>query len=254
MLVIPAIDLRGGKCVRLYQGRFDRETVYADDPAAVAAAWEEQGAGLLHLVDLDGARAGRPRNLDAVQDILRSIRIPVELGGGIRDLGIIEMVLGMGVDRVILGSAAVSRPELVAEAVSRFGDRIVVGIDGRDGQAAIQGWEEVVNRDVVDLALEMKEIGVRRVIYTDIARDGALSGPNLEAIERMARQSGLKVIASGGVSGLQDIANLKKLEPSGVEAVIVGRALYTGGLSLPEALAVAGGGAVSADQANHTLP
>jgi len=241
-MVIPAIDLKGGRCVRLFQGRFDQETVYAENPAEVAAAWEEQGAEMIHVVDLDGALAGESRNLDAVKAILKRTRVPIELGGGIRDLAAISRVLELGVTRVILGTAATKSPGFVVEAVSRYGDQVLVGIDGRDGKAAVQGWEKVVNLDVIDLARQVGEAGVTRIIYTDILRDGALSGPNLPAIERMARESGLKVIASGGVSSLGDIADIKRLEPFGVEGVIVGKALYAGSLSLREAINCTRGG------------
>ncbi len=239
MLVIPAIDLRNGKCVRLVEGRLENETVYSDDPAEMARKWEGLGAGFLHLVDLDGAFAGEPRNARAVESILKAVSIPAELGGGIRDMERIAFYLDMGVNRVILGTAAISNPGLVREAVDRFGaERIVLGVDARDGMVAIQGWDSTVTKTAVELALEMKELGIERVIYTDIRRDGTLKGPNIESTKELAVKTGLKVIASGGVSGLDDIRAVKELEPFGVDSVITGKALYDGRLDLADALRV----------------
>ncbi len=239
MLIIPAIDLRAGKCVRLVEGKLDRETVYSDDPTAVARIWENSGAQWLHIVDLDGAFAGKPRNLETIGTIISSVDIPVQVGGGIRDLDTVDKLLEMGVSRVILGTVAIQKPVLVAEAVERFGDRIVVGIDARDGKVAIEGWGLTAEKDVQTLAMEVSKMGVSRVIFTDISRDGTLKGPNIEAVKKLAMACKIKIIASGGVSTIKDIEALKKLEPHGVEGVIVGKALYAGTVDIFDALALA---------------
>ena len=239
MTIFPAIDLRGGKCVRLFKGDFDQETVFSDQPAEVAQQWQEQGAQFLHLVDLDGARAGHSENLATVREILTAVTIPVELGGGIRTLENIDEVLALGVRRVILGSVAVRDPELVAAACAKYGDRIVVGIDAKDGIVAVDGWGVSGDVDVITLAKRMKQAGVRTIIYTDISRDGTLAGVNVEATAKLARESGVHVVASGGVRDVRDIEALKPYEKDGIEGVIVGKSIYTGSLSLPEALAIA---------------
>jgi phosphoribosylformimino-5-aminoimidazole carboxamide ribotide isomerase len=231
MHVIPAIDLRGGRCVRLYQGDYGRETVVGDDPVAMARHWQDAGARLLHVVDLDGARAGRPVQIDLIGEMCAALTIPVELGGGLRTLADVEVVLARGVDRVILGTVALEQPDLVDAALAGHGaDRVVLGIDARDGRVASRGWLETTDVEVGDLARAMAARGVRTVIYTDIGRDGTLTGPNIAATAALARESGLAVIASGGVSQRADLAALA-LEP-GIEGVIVGRALYTGDLVL----------------------
>ena len=239
MTIFPAIDLRGGKCVRLFKGDFDQETVFSDQPAEVAQRWQAQGAQFLHLVDLDGARAGHSENLATVREILAAVTIPVELGGGIRTLENIDEVLALGVRRVILGSVAVRDPELVAAACAKYGDRIVVGIDAKDGIVAVDGWGVSGDVDVITLAKRMKQAGVRTIIYTDISRDGTLAGLNVEATAKLARESGVHVVASGGVRDVRDIEALKPYEKDGIEGVIVGKSIYTGSLSLPEALAIA---------------
>ena len=239
MTIFPAIDLRGGKCVRLFKGDFDQETVFSDQPAEVAQQWQAQGAQFLHLVDLDGARAGHSENLATVREILAAVTIPVELGGGIRTLENIDEVLALGVRRVILGSVAVRDPELVAVACAKYGDRIVVGIDAKDGIVAVDGWGVSGDVDVITLAKRMKQAGVRTIIYTDISRDGTLAGVNVEATAKLARESGVHVVASGGVRDVRDIEALKPYEKDGIEGVIVGKSIYTGSLSLPEALAIA---------------
>lgn len=237
MIILPAIDLRNGKCVRLLQGRLEDETVFADDPVEMAKRWKDNGAEYLHLVDLDGAFQGAPVHLPVVQRIKEATGLPVELGGGIRDMATIAEVLASGVDRVILGTVAVSNPELLASACAEFGEKIVLGLDARDGKVAIKGWVDVTEKSAVELACELKEKGVRRIIFTDISRDGMLSGPNLKSIEDLAQATGIPVIASGGVNVLADIVNLKKI--AGVEGVITGKALYTGSLNLPEAIQAA---------------
>lgn len=239
MTIFPAIDLRGGKCVRLFKGDFDQETVFSDQPAEVAQQWQAQGAQFLHLVDLDGARAGHSENLATVREILAAVTIPVELGGGIRTLENIDEVLALGVRRVILGSVAVRDPELVAAACAKYGDRIVVGIDAKAGIVAVDGWGVSGDVDVITLAKRMKQAGVRTIIYTDISRDGTLAGVNVEATAKLARESGVHVVASGGVRDVRDIEALKPYEKDGIEGVIVGKSIYTGSLSLPEALAIA---------------
>lgn len=234
MQVIPAIDLRQGRCVRLFQGDPGQQTVYSDDPVRVARRWQEEGATLLHLVDLDGAFAGRPGNLTVIREVCRALSIPVEVGGGLREIRDMESALQAGAARIILGSSALQK-EVVSEAVSRFGpDRVIVGLDARSGRVAVDGWVRTTDLSAFDLALTLREAGIEEIIYTDIRRDGTLSGPNLEELRRMAA-TGLRIIASGGVSQLQDIRDLGAIP--GVAGVIVGKALYDGALSLREAIA-----------------
>ena len=233
MIIFPAIDLRGGKCVRLIQGDFDKETVYSDDPQATALKWQSMGAKFLHVVDLDGARAGSPKNLDAIKKILDAVTIPIEVGGGIRTLDDVDKLLSLGVQRVILGSIAVENPTLVAEAVQRFGDRVVVGIDARNGFVAVHGWEKSSSVKVGDLAKQIVAAGIKTIIYTDISKDGMLSGVNAEAFTELAKESGAQIVASGGVRSIEDIRALKS---AGVAGVIVGKAIYTGSLDLAIAI------------------
>ncbi len=240
MEVIPAIDLRGGRCVRLVQGDYDRELVFSDDPVAVARRWQEQGARRLHVVDLDGARAGRPVNADAVRAIIDEAAVPVQVAGGVRDLDAIEGWLAAGAARVVLGTAAARDPELAAEACRRHGERIVVSIDARDGLVATEGWREASELPAEALLRDLASLGVRRFVYTDIARDGTLTSPNFEAVESLARATEAAVIAAGGVA---EVAHLVRLAELGVEGAIVGLALYDGRVDLPAALrAVADGG------------
>lgn len=238
MEVIPAIDLRDGRCVRLVQGEKGTETIYSDEPVEMAKRWEELGASRLHVVDLDGAFTGAPRNLDVIEDMVRSVGIPLQLGGGIRSKEMVKRLLEIGVDRVVLGTAAILCPELVSYCCREYGEHIVVGIDGRDGLVAIEGWEATVEMTVEELASQIAKLGVTRVIFTDTRRDGTLRGPNLEATRQLALVSGLRVIASGGVSSLDDLHALKKLKVYGVEGVIMGKALYSGAITLKEALDV----------------
>ena len=240
MLIFPAIDIRGGKCVRLLKGDFAQETVFSDDPAAMARKWQKQGARFLHLVDLDGALAGKSQNLATVKAILAAVTIPVELGGGIRTMENVDEVLTLGVRRVILGSVAVRNPDLVKAACAKYGDRVVVGIDAKDGIVAVDGWGVSGNVQVGDLAREMGKAGVRTIIYTDIARDGTLEGVNVEATARLARESGIQIVASGGVKSVEDIRALKPYEKDGIEGVIVGKSIYMGTLDLQEAIEIAG--------------
>ncbi len=234
MIIFPAIDLRGGKCVRLIQGDFDKETVYSDDPKATSLKWQAAGAKFLHVVDLDGARAGEPKNLDAIKNILDAVAIPIEVGGGIRTLEDAERLLSLGVRRVILGSVAVENPELVAAAVQRFGDKIVVGIDAKNGFVAVHGWEKSSNVTAGELAKKIAAAGVKTIIYTDISKDGMLSGVNAAAFVELAEASGAQIIASGGVRSIEDIRALKSADVAGV---IVGKAIYTGSLDLAAAIA-----------------
>ena len=238
MVIFPAIDIRGGKCVRLFKGDFAQETVFSDKPEEMAAKWEAQGGKFLHLVDLGGALAGKSVNLDVVKRIVDTVKIPVELGGGIRTMENIDEVLSLGVQRVILGSVAVKNPALVKEACQKYGDRVVVGIDAKDGIVAVDGWGVSGDVEVTVLAKEMAKAGVKTIIYTDISRDGTLSGVNVEATARLARESGVKIVASGGVKSLDDIEALLPYEKDGIEGVIVGKSIYTGSLDLQEAIAL----------------
>lgn len=242
MIIFPAIDIRGGKCVRLEEGRFDRETVFAENPLSAAEKWVAAGTRWLHVVDLDGARAGQPVNLDIISEIARTFPVKVQLGGGIRTADTVARILDAGVERVILGSVAAREPELVERLCADYDEKIVIGIDARDGIVAVDGWEKSGMMRAEELAVRMRQAGARRIIYTDIARDGMLSGINVAATLELAKRSALPVIASGGVGGLEDIRQLVRLGDEGIEGVIVGKALYTGAVSLPEALALAAGG------------
>lgn len=235
MEVIPAIDLKDGRCVRLFQGDFAQETVFSDDPLAMAMSWQEQGGHRLHLVDLDGAVQGKPVHLKIISAIVRALDIPVQVGGGIRDMASADAWLDAGVDRVVIGTAAVRDPDMVKEVCLKHGaQKVVVSVDAKDGLVALQGWKETSSVAVLDLAEQMAQIGVVRLLYTDIARDGALTGPDLATNAKLAGETGLAIQASGGVSSVEDI---KGLVPTGVEGVIVGRALYTGAVNLAEAVA-----------------
>lgn len=238
MIVIPAIDLKEGNCVRLEQGEMNRDTVFSDNPAEQALKWQEAGAELLHLVDLDGAFAGAPKNKAAIEAIIKAIAIPAQLGGGIRDIATIEAYLSLGLSRVIIGTAAQRNPELVIEACQKFPGRIVVGIDAKNGMVAVQGWAELTDITAVDLVRKFEDCGVSAIIYTDISRDGMMGGPNLEATRSLAEAISIPVIASGGVSSLKDIENLMAIEASGVTGAITGKAIYTGAIDLAEAIAL----------------
>ena len=240
MRIYPAIDIRGGKCVRLLKGDFEKETTFSDAPEEMAKKWEAMGAEYLHLVDLDGALAGMSKNLDTVKKILTAVDIPCELGGGIRSMENIKEVLDTGVERVILGSVAVKNPALVKEACAKYGERIVVGIDAKDGMVAVDGWGVSSDVKVTELAKKMKAVGVKTIIYTDISRDGTLEGVNVEATARLAKESGVKIVASGGVRSEADIRALLPHEREGIEGVIVGKSIYTGALDLQEAIEIAG--------------
>ena len=234
MEVIPAIDLRDGRCVRLYQGDYDRETVFSDDPTSVALRWQDMGAPRLHVVDLDGAATGVPANLEALRRICEAVSVPIQTGGGIRSLESAERVLDMGVQRFVLGTIAVEDPALVEQACRRFGaEAVVVGVDARDGMAATWGWREATDVSALDLIRKMVALGVRRFVYTDISRDGTLTSPNFGAIEEIAAGCDASLVVSGGVSSAEHVERLASL---GVEGVIIGRALYTGDVNLEEAI------------------
>ncbi|MDH5751536.1 MAG: 1-(5-phosphoribosyl)-5-[(5-phosphoribosylamino)methylideneamino]imidazole-4-carboxamide isomerase [Deltaproteobacteria bacterium] len=235
MLYIPAIDLKSGRCVRLSQGRADQETVYSDDPPAMARSFQQAGVKMMHLVDLDGAFRGRSGNLDTIKAIRAAVDIPIELGGGIRTLEDISAMLELGLNSVIVGTMAVRNPEVLSEALEKFGgDRIQLGIDARDGLVAVQGWEEATTLKAAEFGLHWKDKGISRVIFTDISRDGMLTGPNLEATRDFARETGLMVTASGGVSCAEDLERLSVLLPEKVDRAIVGKAFYEGAVTLEQ--------------------
>ena len=240
MEIIPAIDLLGGACVRLHQGDYNQVTRFSDDPVAQALSWQEQGASRLHLVDLDGAKSGDPVNDDSVRAITDALSIPVQLGGGVRSVERAESLIDCGLDRVILGTAAIENPELVKELAGRHPGKVVVGIDARDGKVATRGWIEESNVEATTLARELSSAGIAAIISTDIATDGTLAGPNLKALREMADASSVPVIASGGVGCMADLLALLALEPHGVNGVITGRALYDGRIDLREAIQAVG--------------
>ncbi len=236
MIIIPAIDLKDGKCVRLLQGREEDVTVYSDDPAAMAKHWEDLGAELLHVVDLDGAFTGEQKNFDKIKAIREAINIPIELGGGIRDVDRIKMLIDLGVDRTIIGTSAAKNPEVVKEACKKFPGQVIVGIDAKDGKVAVKGWVEVTELDAIEFARDMESIGAASIIYTDISRDGMLTGPNIEAMAKMVESVNIPVIASGGVSKLDDVKSLMQIE--NIWGVITGKALYAGSMKLEDAIAM----------------
>jgi len=238
MLIVPAVDLKAGRCVRLLQGRADAETIFSDDPVATARRWESEGAPRLHLVDLDGAFGGGPAQTAIVRDIARSISIPVEVGGGLRSAEHVEAVLDAGARWAIVGTRAALDPVFLGDVCRRFADRIIVGVDASDGRVAVEGWTRVLDLEAVALARDAAAAGACTIIYTDISRDGTQSGPNVWSTEAVARAAGIPVFASGGVGSLDDIRQLAGIP--GVEGVVVGRALYTGALTLRDALAEAG--------------
>ena len=239
MVVFPAIDIRGGKCVRLFQGDFNKETVFSNNPEEMAEQWVSQGATYLHIVDLDGARSGSPVNVFTIKKIIETAQIPVEVGGGVRSLDNIYDLLEMGVDRVILGSVAIDNPMLVKQAAREFGDSVIVGIDAKDGRVAVHGWDDTSEISSIELAMRMGDAGIMTIIFTDISKDGTLSGVSAEKFANIAIRSGLSVIASGGVASIEDIKALKKYEDDGIIGVILGKSIYTGKLDLSEAIAVA---------------
>ena len=235
MDIIPAIDLKDGKCVRLYQGDYNRETIFSEAPVAVAQKWRSLGAERLHLVDLDGAAAGEPKNLTMVEAIVKQVGLPVQLGGGIRNQATVEKLLNIGVQRVILGTIAIEQPSLVNELSQQFGEAIIVGIDARDGFVATRGWKQETGVIAVELARKMVVLGAHCILYTDIKRDGTLTEPNYKAIAELRNAVAIPVIAAGGIAS---IAHLQKLRELGVEGAVIGKAIYTGNINLKEALSL----------------
>ncbi len=242
MLLIPAIDLKGGKCVRLRQGRMEDDTVFSDDPVAVAGRWVAAGAQRLHLVDLDGAFAGKPVNASVIREIAAAFPdLPIQVGGGIRDEETIEAYLAAGVQFVIIGTKAVNAPHFVGDVCAEFPGHIIVGLDAKDGKVAIDGWSKLSHHDVIDMAQHFERDGVEAIIYTDISRDGMMQGVNVEATRRLAQAISIPVIASGGVTNLDDLRALKAVQGDGIMGAILGRALYEGTIDLAEANALVGG-------------
>ncbi len=241
MLIIPAIDIKDGHCVRLRQGDMNDSTVFSEDPVGVAKHWQSEGARRLHLVDLNGAAAGKPKNEGVIHAILQALgnSLPVQLGGGIRDLDTIERYLDIGVSYIIIGTAAVKNPGFLQDACTAFSGHIIVALDARDGKVAVEGWSKMTGHDVVDLAKKFQDYGVEAIIYTDIGRDGMLTGVNIDATLKLARELSVPVIASGGLTGLEDVTALCKIEREGINAVITGRAIYQGTLDFKKAQAVA---------------
>lgn len=241
MIIFPAIDIRGGRCVRLVQGRADQETVYGDDPAAMGKRWQAEGAAWLHVVDLDGAFGARPQNLEVIRRLRRSVTIPIQLGGGLRTLDTMATYMEAGIDRLILGTAVLKDPDLVARALTAYPGRIALGLDAKNGLLAVEGWTETSSRTAAEVARELAPLNPAAIIYTDISRDGVKRGVNLEATRNLAQATDIPVIASGGVSSIDDIKTLLSLEPLGVIGVITGKALYDGNLDLKQAIRVARG-------------
>lgn len=233
MRIYPAIDIIGGQCVRLVKGDYSQKTTYAENPIDVAKRWESLGGEFIHVVDLDGAKSGNMPNFNLISKIASSISIPIEVGGGVRDMLCIEKYLSAGINRVILGTSALKQPDLVNQAIDRYGERIVIGIDAKDGKVAVSGWEDVSDVSALDFAGQMKQLGAKNIIYTDIATDGMLMGPNVDAMREMVNKVNINIIASGGVTSIGDIEALKA---TGVEGAIIGKALYTGNISLREAV------------------
>jgi len=239
MQIIPAIDIIEGKCVRLVQGRFDDKTVFSDDPAETAKRWEDEGAPRIHIVDLDGAKTGQPRNLDSVKRIVRTVNVPIQLGGGIRTLETAKAVLDIGVERVIAGTSAALNPDIASAMIESLDERVIIGIDALDGFVAVHGWQSHTKEEAFAFAQKMERLGAKRIIFTDISRDGMLSGVNTNAVEKILDAVNIPVIASGGVGSLEDIIKLLHLRSKGLEGIILGKALYTGAVNLAEAVSAA---------------
>ena len=236
MLLIPAIDLKNGFCVRLLQGESDKETVYSNDPVAMAVKFEEAGAERLHLVDLDGAFQGEGANIPSIRSILKNVSIPVQIGGGLRSEEDIDSIMDLGASAVIVGTMAVKHPDVLEKLLNKYTDeQIILGIDARNRKVSIEGWKECTEIKDVEFALRWKKSGIKRVVFTDISRDGMLSGPNLAALREMAEHTGLKIVASGGISSMDDLEQLKTLEPNGVDQAISGKAIYEGKIDLKRA-------------------
>lgn len=241
MMIIPAIDLRGGQCVRLVQGKLEQETVYSKDPLFVAKLFQAQGAKRLHIIDLDGAFTGVIQNVEIIEKICKEVNVPVQVGGGIRKMEIIGKVIALGASKVILGTIAITNPPLLEEALKRYSDKIIVAIDAKKGKVAIGGWKDETAVKATELAKNMKTAGVKEILYTDIMRDGTLEGPNLEGIRAMAKTGGVPIIAAGGISTIKDVEKIKELEKDGVEGVVIGKAIYTETIKLEEAVKLVSG-------------
>lgn len=242
MIIIPAVDIKNGKCVRLLQGRMEDETIFSNDPASMAEQWADDGAEIIHVIDLDGAFQKSPKNVESIKKILERVDVPIQLGGGIRDEDTIRMYIDLGIDRIIIGTEAIKNPALVKNACKAYPGRIIVGIDAKDGMVAIEGWTKTTETRAVELAKQFEDSGVAAINFTDIHRDGMQTGPNLEQTNALAEAVSIPVIASGGVSTIEDIKNLLPLESNGVTGVITGKALYSKTLDLKEAISVAAGG------------
>lgn len=240
MLIIPAIDIREGKCVRLVQGKVEEETIYSEDPVEIAASWQEKGAPMLHLVDLDGAFTGKTENISIVKRIREEVSTPLQLGGGIRSLETIDEILSAGINRVVLGTAAVSNPKLVSEACAYYKDKVVVGVDNKGGNVAIEGWGTAVDKEVLEFTKELEDMGVKRVIYTDTQRDGTLRGIDMDSVKRYLESTSLKVIISGGIASTDNLKGLLQLNLGNLEGVILGKSLYSQKINIEEALKMAG--------------
>jgi len=240
MMIIPAIDIRKGRCIRLAQGNVRDETVYSEQPESVAKLWQLNGAKMIHLVDIDGAITGTPKNLATIFKIVRALKIPVQMGGGIRDMETLEKVFDGGVERAILGTSAVSASlDFLKEAFAKYKDRIVVGIDAKRGMVAVKGWKEITNKKALNIAKEVEELGIKEIIYTDIEKDGMLCGPNFKSIKEIATSVKIGVIATGGISGIKDVEHLLAMEKYGVTGMIIGKAMYTGRVDLKAAIKLA---------------
>jgi len=236
MLIIPAIDLINGECVRLYQGKKEEKTVFSSSPLKIAKQWQEQGARLIHVVDLEGAFSGSPQNASTIMDIVKKIKVAIELGGGIRNSATVKKLLNSGINRVILGTIALKEPQLARDLCREFPGKISIGIDTKDGKIAIHGWTDTTDSQALEFCRQIEDWGVRNIIFTDIKTDGALLGPNIEAVQKLLENITTPVIASGGVTTMQDLEKLAKLESLGLEGVIIGKALYTGDIDLAEAI------------------
>lgn len=239
MIVIPAVDIKGGKCVRLLQGRMEDETVFSDDPAEMAKRWNDDGAEMIHVVDLDGAFAKSPQNLSSIKKIIESVDADIQVGGGVRNNETIRMYIELGVKRVVIGTEAIRNPSLILQACEKYPGQVVIGIDARNGLVAIEGWAETTQTRAIDLAIQFERYGPAAINFTDINRDGMQTGPNIEQTRLLAKSTTIPVVASGGVSTIEDIKKLTSLEDDGVTGVITGRALYSGTLNLKEAIAAA---------------
>ncbi len=234
MLIIPAIDLKDGFCVRLKQGKKEEVTKYSDDPVKTAQNWVNEGAELIHIVDLDGAFTGTQKNLESIKQIRKNVSVAIELGGGIRDIDTISKLIALGIDRIIIGTAAITNPEFLRKACEQYPGKILTGIDAKDGKVAVKGWQEITEKNAIDLAKEAELAGTHSIIYTDIARDGMLSGPNIEATKKIVESLSIPVIASGGISSMNDIENLTKIKK--LFGAITGKAIYSGAIELREAI------------------